>query len=562
MARAVAHPVDVYAREVTAGRVPAGKFHRLACVRHLRDRAREGSAGFPYRFDGAKAQRFFDFASKLKHYKGEWAGQLIVLQPYQQFRLGSLFGWVHVETGLRRFRTSYNEIPRKNGKSLEAAIVLLYGSFFDGEPGAEGYTIAVKRDQAKLVFNDAKKLVESSGLKSRISVRVANMHRADTASKAEPLGADHDSTDGLNPNIYIVDEMHAYKDRGLIDVMETATGARRQPIGFQITTAGDNPVSPCGDQHDYACKILDGVLSDETFFAFIAHADEKDDWLAERTWAKANPNYGVSVKPDDLRALATKAKAMPSAAATFKQKRLNLWVNASAPWLSMEGWRKGQTTFTRDDLLHEPCFIGIDLASKLDLCAMVCVFPPTTGRAAWRLLPFVWTPEDTLRDRAHRDRAPYDVWVEQGHLLTTPGTTVDHQVIRRVLSTLREQFDIERIGFDPWHADTLIDQLVKEDGFAPEQVLAVSQTYAGMSSGALKFEAEVLAGQVDAGGSPLVAWSAANAVVQRDGKDNIYPVKKKSRGRIDPIMAAIIGMSLAMRMPTVVAYQPRIEVWG
>lgn len=553
--------VDLYAQSVVSGVMPAGKYHRLACARHLRDRAREGTPDFPFRFDITKAEKFFRFAQNLKHYKGEWAGQPIVLQPYQQFRLGSLFGWVHVVTGLRRFRTSYNEIPRKNGKSLEAAIVLLYGTFYDGEPGAEGYTIATKRDQAKLVFNDAKKLVQSSGLKTRIKVLVANLHRDETSSKAEPLGADHDSTDGLNPNIYIVDEMHAYKDRGLIDVMETATGARRQPIGFQITTAGDNPVSPCGDQHDYACKVLDGVLVDETFFAFIASADTEDDWQDERTWRKANPNWDVSIKPDDLRALATKAKGIPAAAATFKQKRLNLWVNASAPCLSVEGWRKGQSAWEELDLEHESCFVGVDLASKLDLCSLSFLFPPNAGRSKWRLIQRIWTPADTLLDRAHRDRAPYQVWVAEGRLIAVPGTSIDHDVVRQAILEAREHYDILRIGFDPWHAETPIKNLVKLDGFSELQVLAVPQTYQGMSAACLRFQADVLAGEIDARHCPVTAWSVSNTVDQRDGKDNLMFVKKKSRGRIDPVISATTAMSLAIREPAKVVADEVLAEW-
>jgi phage terminase large subunit-like protein len=551
-------PVDAYATQVVAGTVPAGKYHRLSCARHLRDRTREASVSFPYRFDWARAERFLRFAGQLKHYKGEWAGQPIVLQPYQVFRLGSLFGWVQMTTGLRRFRTAYNELPRKQGKSLEAAVVALYATFFDGEPGAEGYTSATKRDQAKIVFADCKKLVQSSGLKTRIKVQVSNLHAEASASKLEPLGADHDSTDGLNPHLIIVDEFHAHKDRGLIDVLETATGARRQPITFQITTAGNDPVSPCGDQHDYACKILDGLQVDETFFAFIAHADAGDDWLDERTWAKANPNYGVSVQPDDMRALAVKAQAMPAAAATFRQKRLNEWVNADTPWLSMDGWRRGQTSWAAESLEHQPCYIGIDLASKIDLCALVALFPPTEDRETWRLLKWAWTPAVGLVDRARRDRAPYGVWVEQGYLLTTPGERIDHGVIRRTIAEIRTRYDIEAIGFDPWHADKLIDELVTVDGYDEAQVVAVPQTYAGMSNACLHFEAEVLEGRVDAGGDPLMAWCVSNAVVQRDGKDNIYPVKKRSKGRIDPLMAAIVARRLASVAPPANA---GVEAW-
>lgn len=539
--------VDAYAKRILDGE-PAGRYHRLACARHLRDRAREATPDFPYRFELEKAERFFRFAQNLKHYKGEWAGQPFVPSDFQKFRLGCVFGWRQVETGLRRFTTAYNEIPRKSGKSLEAAVVALYVTFYEGEPGAEGYCIATKEKQALIVFNDVKHLVERSGLRSRIAVQTKNIHRDETASKLEPLGSDSDTTDGLNPHCVIVDEYHAFKTRDLVDVMESATGARRNPLMYQITTAGDDPVSPCGDQHDYATKILDEVFSDfatESFFACIASADPDDDWLSEDTWRKANPHYGISVKPDDMRKLALKAKNMPSAAGEFKQKRLNLWVNSTQPWLSIDGWKQGQSHWDADELRGQSCWVGVDLASAIDLCAMVFVFPPAGQRMTWRLLRWVWTPQETLRERARRDRAPYEVWVQQQRLIAVDGVRINHKVIRDVLVAQRDRFRIEQIGFDPWHADQVVDDLVELDGFKRDQVVLVPQTYQGMSKASLDFEAAVLEGIVDANDCPLMRWCAANAVVQRDGKDNIYPVKKKSRGRIDPIMASLIGWRLA-----------------
>ena len=559
------HVIDSYAQAVARGTVPAGTYHRRACERHLRDRAREGTRAFPYRCEIARAERFFRFAQALRHYKGEWAGQFIVLEPHQKFRLGSLFAWVHADDPTRRrFRTAYNEMPRKNGKSLEAAIVALYVTFFDGEPGAEGYCIATKRDQAKIVFNDCKKLVQSSGLRSRITVLMANLHRDDTTSKLEPLGADYDSTDGLNPNLIINDEFHAQKDRAMIDVMETATGSRRNPINFQITTAGNDPVSPCGDQHDYACRILDRVLDDETFFAFIAHADvedkarqiPEDDWLDERTWQKANPNYGVSVKPDDLRALATKARHMPGAAAAFKQKRLNLWVNAIAPWLSIDGWRLGQRTWTAEEMRGQVCWIGIDMSSKIDLTAVVCVFPPTETRASWRFLLWCLTPADTLEERARRDRAPYLTWVKDGYLHTNPGNRIDQSRVRAAVAAFADLFTVEGVGIDPWNSGNLVIEL-EDDGHT---VVEVPQTMNQMSAPAKDFEADVLDSLADAGGNPLFAWCVSNVVVQRDGKDNIYPIKKKSRGRIDPVIAALMGRKLAAGPPDEPAEDPVVVV--
>ncbi len=567
--------VDVYARDVVEGRVPAGKYHRLSCERHLRDRAREGTPGFSYRFDLARAERFFRFAAKLKHYKGEWAGTPIALQPYQQFRLGSIFGWRHVETGLRRFRTAYNEIPRKNGKSLEAAVVALYVTFFDGEPGAEGYCLATKLGQALFVFRDAKKLTLSSGLKDRIKVNARTLSRADSESKLAPLGANPE--DGLNPSLIIIDEYHKLKTRDLVDVMETATGARRQPLNFQITTAGNDPVSPCGDQHDYACKVLDGVFIDETFFGFIAHIDVDDDWLDERSWQKANPNWNVSIKPDDMRALAQKARNMPSAAAQFKQKRLNVWTNADAPWLSLEGWRAGQTTWSLEDMRGRACWIGVDLSSKIDLAAVAFAFPPATFRRKpapaddvdddhgldddeaadvdegtppsavplepWRFHVRSYTPADTVVERSRRDRAPYEQWIDGGYLFTKPGNRIDQDGIFDDLVATAKAFDLKvrAVGFDPWNAGT-IEKDLENAGFL---VVEVPQTFAHLSGPAKEYEADVLDGKVDVGGNPLLAWNAANAVCQRDGKDNIQPIKKRSRGRIDGVVASLIARKLA-----------------
>jgi phage terminase large subunit-like protein len=538
----VTHPIDTYARRVVAGAIPAGKYHRLACARHLRDRSREGTRAFPYRFDVARAERFFTFAEHLKHYKGEWAGQRITLEPHQRFYLGSVFAWHHTGTGLRRFRTVYCEIPRKNGKSLIAAIVALYGTFFDGEPGAEGFVIATKRAQAKIVFADCKRLVQSSGLRSRIAVFMANLNYERVAAKLEPLGADYDSTDGLNPQIVIVDEAHAMKHRGMIDVMETATGSRRQPIVFWITTAGSDPLTPCGDQHHYACQILERVLVDDTFFAFIAHADEADDPWAPRTWRKANPNYGVSVKPDDLKALAHKAQFMSTAAAAFKQKRLNLWVNAIAPWLSLEGWRRGQSVWTLDELRGAECWIGIDMSSKIDLTVVAALFPPAPGKwSRWRVVLWCLTPADTLEDRAHRDRAPYLVWKAAGILLTNPGNRIDQDVVRDLVCAARDRFTVRQVGLDPWNAGNLAKDLA-EDGL---EVVEVPQTLQQMSAPAKEFEADVLDGIVDACGNPIMQWAVSNVRVQTDNKDNLYPTKKRSRGRIDPVIATLIARKLA-----------------
>ena len=561
----ITSPVDAYAHDVVDGRVPAGKYHRLSCARHLRDRQREGTPGFPYRFDWRQADRFLRFARLMRHFKGrQFSGQLFEPTPVQVFRLGSLFGWRHIETGLRRFTTSYSELPRKQGKSFEEAIVAVYVTFFENEPGAEGYLVATKEKQARIPFDSAKRLVKASGLTDRIKINAANLHRESSYSKLEPLGSDSDTQDGLNPHFVGVDELHAWRDRSLLDVMESATGARLNPLFFIITTAGDNLVSVCGDQHIYATQILDGTLDDDpatlSFFAFIAHADEGDDPWAEATWRKANPHFGISVNPEDMAKLAAKAQKMPTAAAEFKQKRLNLWVNASTPCLSLEGWRKGQSVGWKPALdvpalRKQPCYIGLDLASKLDLCALSIVFPPAgPERPRWRWLQQIWTPAATLDERAHRDRAPYRVWVEQGWLLTTPGVRIDQQVVLEAVLAACELYEVKFIGFDEWKADKQVDDIAEAIGDGerdPDErrLVPVSQTFRGMSNACAKVQADILAGEVDAGGCPVTTWCVGNVVANVDGKDNLMFAKGKSRSKIDPVIAATIAEAIYLKQP-------------
>jgi phage terminase large subunit-like protein len=548
---------------VAAGDIPAGKYHRLACVRHLADRKRENTPGFPYRFVWKQADKFLAFAKLMKHYKGrQFAGQPFEPTPFQVFRLGSIFGWRHVETGLRRFTTAYNEVPRKQGKSFECAVVGVYATFFEGEAGAEGYTLATKEKQARIVFDAMKRLVKTSGLGDRIKVNAANLYRESSESKLEPLGSDSDTTDGLNPHFLGVDELHAFKTRGLLDVVESATGARLNPLNFQITTAGDDLVSVCGDQHDYACRILDGVLEDDastlSFFCCIAHADEGDDWQDEETWKKANPHYGGSVNPEDMRKLAAKAAQMPAAAAEFQQKRLGWWVNATSPCLSVDGWRAGQSKVAREafeqSLAHEACYIGVDLASKIDLCAVSLVFPPTAGRSKWAVVQRIFTPQGTLADRAHRDRAPYQVWADRGWLIPTDGVQINFRVVVDAILWAREHYDVTLVGFDAWHADKVVNEL-KDEGFTDEgenaNLVSVPQTYVGMSAACLATQADVLAGQVDANNCPVTAWCVSNVVGQKDGKDNLMFAKGRSRGRIDPVIALTIARACWIKQPPV-----------
>lgn len=568
--------VAAYEDDVLSGRVPACKWVRLACARNARDteRWRANDAGFPYYFDAKAGTTVCGFAELLPHIKGPkakvvghdddglaiWA--TIQLEPWQVWLLMVIFGWKRRDTHKRRFRTALVMVPRKNAKSTLGAVVVLYMLTADGEGGPNCYSAATTRDQAKVIAEIAWEMAKRShGFRAFYGVKVGAQTNLTltvpaTAGSFAPLSADAHSLDGLNVSLATVDELHAHKTSAVWDVLITATGARDQPLILATTTAGGDLIGVCHKVMEHAQHVLERDVDDETFFGIIYTIDDGDDWLKESSWRKANPNYGVSVDPEDLRSKAIRALTTPEESSSFKTKHLNVWVHSLDACLSVEGWRAGQTQLPtaearaawRDELLRERCYIGIDLASKKDLCALSLVFPPTETRPRWRLIQHIWTPEETLVDRSRRDRAPYDIWVAQGWLQTTPGSRIDHAMVRQAILDARGRYNIELVGFDPWHADQLINQLITQDGFSDKQVLEVAQTYQGMSSACLHMQAEILGGKVDAGGCPVTAWAVSNAVANQDGKENLVFAKRKSRGRIDPLIAATIGMALWWRV--------------
>lgn len=389
--------VTAYAKAVVRGRTgrPTSRLERLACERHIRDVAAQRERGLVWSVDAAaEAIRFF---SLLPHTKGrQWAGQTFKPEPWQQFVLGSVFGWLRAD-GTRRFRRSYVRLPRKNGKSFIAAGVALKLAFFDGEQRAEVYTAATKREQARIVFDEAKAMVTAvPGLKSRIGVSVGNLHQLSSGSKLQPLGADADTTDGLNISGAIVDELHAHKTRAMVDVLDTATAARLQPHIFEITTAGYDRQSVCYEHDDYATRLLEGVFEDDAWFVFLTGMDPGDDWTDPKSWHKANPNLGVSVDIEDLRAKCTKAQRVPANQNAFRRLHLNEWTEQEDRWLDLAAWQScGQPL---RELAGRPCYVGLDLSSTSDLTAMVLVFPWDDGtldvlpgsfyrKPEWRCVP-------------------------------------------------------------------------------------------------------------------------------------------------------------------------------
>jgi phage terminase large subunit-like protein len=527
-------------------------------------------AGHPkgYRYSPEAAERPVQFIERFcKHHKGEWAGRPLLLEQWEKDLVREAFGWLRPD-GTRLYRIAYWEIPRKNGKSELAGGLGLYLLVGDQEPGAEVYASATKKEQARIVWDNAAAMVKASPDLCRfVRVYRNNLHCERLGSKMEPLGADSHTLDGLNPHGNLVDELHAHKDRGVWDVLDTAMGARRQPMTLAITTAGTYDPEAIGWQmHDYAAKVLEGVFEDDSFHAFIASASEGDEtekllkerpdyYFSEEAQRKANPNFGVSVKPEYLAAQAEKAKREPSFYNTYLRLHLNVWPQQLRRWLSLDDWAAGDLIAPGTDaralaaereraLAGRPCRGGLDLSSKLDLTALVLAFE--LGAGALELVCRFWLPQARLDEYARQEQTRHFTdWARQGWLAATPGNVVDYAFVREEVLQLARRHQLEELGYDPWGSTQLALQL-QEDGI---NVVEIHQSYKTLSEPSKDLEARVVDGKVRHAGNPVLRYCVSNAVVTSDPVGNIKPDKARASGRIDGVVAAVMALSRLICAP-------------
>jgi phage terminase large subunit-like protein len=546
------HPAEQYARDVVSGKIVAGKFVVLACKRHIHDLRHAKERG--YYFDQEAGQNVIDFIQLLKHSKGKWArtNQNILLEPWQQFIIWVVFGWKRYSDGMRRFRTAYLEIARKNGKSTIAAGIGLYLAFADGEPGAEVYSAATKRDQARITHKEAIRMVRKQpALKKYIRIVKDNLSIEENAAKYEPLGADADSTDGLNVHGIIADELHAWKSRDMWDVLVEATAAREQPLTLAITTAGKDRNGICYVTHEQTRKILENWKENpeyyDDWFGIIFCVDDGDDWRDEKVWVKANPNLGVSKNMDYMRSQANKAKEMPTALNSFLCKDLDVWVHGEVKWMNMDAWRKcdGDSNYFSilENYKGRTAFGGLDLSSTNDITAHILVFPEEDGKFA--VLPRFWIPEDNMLIRTRDAGVLYETWAREGYIIPTPGNTIDYDWIFDRMVKDANDYDIKMVGFDRWGASRVVSQL-QEKNFTMVQF---GQGFSSMSPPMKELERLVAAKKLIHGNHPVLSWMADNLVAKKDAADNIKPDKERSREKIDGIVALIMALDLAMRNP-------------
>ena len=524
--------LDQYVDGVTGGTIVAGSWVKKSVERFVAFRNGEVQG---VTFEPDRAELVFDFFSLLQHTKGGTAGKQFTLEPWQTFIIAQMFGLVN-DRGLRVTRTAYVSIARKNGKSSLAAGIALYLLVADGEGGAEVYSAATKKDQARIVYEQAQAMVSVSPSLSRaIESRRTSLSVQGTFSSFKALASDSHKLDGLNPSGLILDELHSWAGRGLWDVLATATGSRQHPLTFAITTAGFDRQSICWEQEDYSRKVLDGVIDDPSWFAFVATLDEGDEWTDPGVWAKANPNLNVTISPDYLQTQTNQALESPGRVQAFRRLHANCWTESVTQFLDLQKWDEGNLPIDYEELKGMPCYAGLDLASTTDITAFVLLFDLDERMV---VLPFFFFPAGNAQEREKKDRIPYPEWIDSSFIEGTEGNVVDYEAVRSRINQLSEHYNIKEIAVDRWNATQLVVQL---DGDG-HNVSFFGQGYRSMNVPTKALEASVLASRVVHGGNPVLRWMASNLCIEQDPAGNYKPSKRKSTEKIDGMVALIMAI--------------------
>ena len=527
---------DAYGRAVIAGQIPVCKWTRLAVERHYRDMQTGHERGLW--FSDAHAQHALESFLFLRHSKGEWAGKPFIPSGWQQFWIALAFGWMRAD-GTRRFREVWEEVPRKNGKSTKLSGIGLYLFFFDNEGGSEVYTAATKLDQAKITHDEATRMVKASPhLRRHIAERRSELYVRGKADKFVPLGRESKSMDGLNPHAAILDEVHAHPNREIYDVVKSGQGARRQPMIWQITTAGFDLSSFGYEQHGYAEEVLDGTVEDDEFLAIIYTVDDPKKWDDPIEWAKANPNLGVSVYLQGLQGMCERAKVQPSQQPNFKTKRLNIWLAGGEQWMALDDWRKcGNDGLTLDDFAGEECWIGIDLAEKSDIAALCLVF--RRGRKYYVFFRLYLNEAEVAKP----ENQHYRRYENLGELIVTLGNATDFDVIREDLKKYHEQFDIKEVPYDPKFSGYFVTKLI-EDGLP---MVEITQTASHFTLPIIEIENLVLTEDLQHEGNSAVEWMMGNVVMRESKFTQLkHPTKDKPGEKIDGPVAMLMAMGRAL----------------
>jgi phage terminase large subunit-like protein len=537
-----------YCHEVLKGNITANKWIKLAAKRHFDDLKRSEQDDFKYKFSKARAQHAMDFFKLTTHTKGVLAGTPIRLMPWQMFIIGSLFGWVTKEKDLeakkciRRFKRSEVFVGRKNGKSTLASGIALYMMLLDGEFGPEVYTAAASQDQARIVFNDAATMVRSGALKEIAEAYKYDIRCEYNNGVFKALAAEAKNLDGKNPHCAVIDELHSARDSSVLDVLTSGLGARKQPLIFIISTAGFILDGVATDQWKYGENILLGIHDDDEYFAALYCIDDGDDFSDRNVWIKANPCIGVSMSYEYLEAELKQALVINSAKANFLTKFCNIFVNSATSWLDFDKVQDCSFDLDLKDYNNKKCYIGLDLAQKIDLTAISLVFPNKIGGVDVFSKAFI--PEGALEQATKQQKMLYHKWHLKGDLVVTEGDVTDFEMIEEYILMYCQQFEVEFVCYDPWSATQLAMNLTKQN----IPMLEVSQSMSNLSEPAKEFEKMILAKELKHDGNEVFMWCCMNSYVKADENGNIKVRKEnaKSANKIDCVIACITALSAAV----------------
>lgn len=497
-------------------------------------------------YDKKKADRAVTFIENLCHTKGKWAGTPFWLLPWQEQLIRDIFGIVKPD-GNRQFRTAFVEICKKVGKSELAAAVALYLLYADNEPSAEVYGAAADRQQASIVFDVAKQMVEMAPALMKRSKLMGATKRIVNYSNAgyyQVLSAEVGGKHGFSVSGLVFDEIHTQPNRQLYDVLtKGSSDARQNPLHFIITTAGNDRHSIAYELHTKAVDILEGRRVDPTFYPVVYGLKDDEDWEDEANWYKVNPSLGYTVDIERLRDAYREAKQNPADEITFKWLRCNMWVSSTVAWIPDAIYMRGNEPIDMDALAGRDCYAGLDLSSTGDITAPVLIFPPRDEEEKYVLLPYFWIPEETIPRRVKANSVPYDIWEKQGYIMSTEGNVIHYDFIEKFIMDLSEKYHILEIAVDRWNATQMIQNLEGE-GFT---IVPFGQGFSSMSAPTKEFYRLLMEGRIIHGGNPVLRWMAGNVVIDTDPAGNIKVTKAKSKEKIDGIVAAIMALDRCIR---------------
>ena len=543
-----------YALDVVHGKLVASKYTRKACERYLTDLDTAEERGLEFRPKTAQAYITF-FQRAIRHTVGEWDGKPFDPLPWQKFILWNLYGWFR-EDGTRRFNYAYITVARKNGKTTLMAGAALAALFFDQEKAAEVYFAATKKDQAKIGFDEAQRMVTiSPPLRKHLKAGKHDIKAPTLSARCTYLSSERDTLDGLNVHFAGIDEYHAHTTDGVANVLRSGMQARRNPLHLTITTAGFNRESPCFELQKTCKEILDGIKHDDAQFAIIYELDDDDDWTDSSTWIKANPSLGTALRGQLLDSQLQQAINLGgSREVEFKTKHLNKWVTASKTWIQDEVWMRNKREANLDGL---KCWGGLDLASVSDMTALVMCYPEDGG---YHVRGHYFLPADTVHQVLDRDPSHiYRTFLDLPNVHLTDGNVTDYASIRRKVSgvmnkpegqvveesSLMHTYNVQKIAFDRYNSTQIAIDLV-DDGVP---LVPFGQGFVSMSSPTKQLEVLVRTGKLWHDGDPVLRWALGNVELKMDPAGNIKADKQKSGGKIDPIVAMIMGIGEHMKSP-------------